>query len=184
MAKRILIAVVALVALVLGTIYTLGSLTDANHVASVRMRLDAPAGELYASIADLEGWTTWSSIATAMEQGEDRDGRPFWVMTSQYGEMPMVVTADRAPSATAPGTLVTEIPSDAGIGFAGTWTYEVGREDGLTVVTLTERGHVESPILRFFSRYLTGYHAGVETFARDLATKHGATPTIERVDAG
>jgi hypothetical protein len=91
-------------------------------------------------------------------------------MKSAWGEMPSVIEVLEPPS-----RLVTRIPEDAGLGFTGSWTYELlERPDGGSSLTLTERGEVGSPVFRFLMIF-TGLHRTQLQFLRDLG-KHMGTP--------
>lgn len=41
-----------------------------------------------------------------------------------------------------------------GQGYSGTWTYELAPEGTATRLTITERGHVENPVFRFFMIFM------------------------------
>ena len=41
-----------------------------------------------------------------------------------------------------------------GQGYSGSWTYELQPEGTLTRLTITERGHVDNPVFRFFMIFM------------------------------
>lgn len=147
-------------------------LVPVDHVASVRAVYAAERDAVWATVSNLEGWSQWHEDIDAMERQPDRDGKPYWVMVASWGDMPQYVEESAAPA-----KLVTVIPEDADIGYVGSWTWELEEVDGGTAVTITERGSVSSPIFRFISRYVMGYHASMRTFHENLGNAVGGAPT-------
>lgn len=174
--KWVLIVLGALVALVLICL-AIGALRPRGHVASSRVDLAAGREAVWAVLADFAGWPAWNSAATGMERKPDREGKPVWVVTGGWGDMPYVVDVLEPPA-----RLVTRIPEDAGIGFSGSWTYELEeREGGGSRLTITERGEVSNPLFRFMMIF-SDNRATQRKFMRDLAGHLGET--VEPVPAG
>ncbi|RMG42697.1 MAG: SRPBCC family protein [Acidobacteria bacterium] len=144
-----------------------GLLLPAEHVAVTRARFDAPPEELFPVIADLGSWASWNSAVKEVRPEPARDGRPVFVVAGQWDEIPMVVEVEEPPL-----RLVTRIPEDAGLGFSGSWTYELAADGEGTVLTITERGRVSNPLFRLLVR-LGDPHATAGAFLRDLGTRFG-----------
>ena len=165
--KKLLLAAGALV-LVVAASLVVGALQPVEHVASSRVELAAERDAVWAALADFASWPEWNGAADAMRRGDDRGGKPVWIMTSEWGDMPSVVETSEAPA-----KLVTRIPDDADLGFTGSWTYALEElPGGGTRVVVTEHGAVESPLFRFFLLF-TGYHGTQIEFLRDLAARFG-----------
>ncbi len=161
--KWLLILLGVLVAL--GGICTLiGALRPRDHVARSQATFQAGREVLWEVLADFAAWPEWNSAFETVTQREPRDGKAFWVAKGSWGELPMVMeTVER------PKLLVTRIPEDAGIGFSGTWRYELeARPEGGTTLTVTERGSVSSPFFRFVMIFHDN-HATQLRFLEDLA---------------
>lgn len=176
MMRTLLVVLGVLTALVvLAT--AVGWMRPAGHVASSRVDLEARRDDVWAALVDFAGWPAWNTGVDAMESAPDRDGRPVWVLRGPWGEMPSIVEELDPPS-----RLVTRIPDDAGIGFTGSWTYELAeRPDGGSRVTITERGEVESPWQRLMMIFGDA-HATQRQFLRDLGARMGETVEPEAAD--
>jgi hypothetical protein len=150
----------------------IGAALREDHVASRRARLTCSADDAWKTIADFSTWPAWNDFTTGMVQGEDRGGRPVWVMISRQGRMPCEVTTFEPPR-----RMVTTIVGDK-LPFGGSWTYEVAPADGGgCTVTVTERGEIYNPLFRFLSRFLFGYHRSLDGFLRSLGRKFGQDVT-------
>ena len=69
-----------------------------------------------------------------------------------------------------PSLLVTRI-ADPKLPFGGTWTYRLAPAAGGTQVTITEDGEVYNPFFRFMSRFVFGYQATLNEFAKNLEAR-------------
>lgn len=167
-----ILGIVGVIVLAVGVCLAIGYSVPLDHVASVRVVYAAEREAAWEVVSDMERWPTWHEEVDAMERQPDRDGKPYWVMMSSWGEMPQIVA-----ESTAPSRFVTVIPDDADIGFGGSWTWELEETDGGTAVTITERGTITSPFFRFVSRYVMGYHASMRTFHENLGRKLGTEVT-------
>ncbi len=174
--KKLAIGVGIVTLLILGFI-GLGALQPVGHVAASRAAYSQSPETVWAAISDFQRWPEWNSAADRMQRATDREGKPVWVMVGEWGEMPSIVDVWEPPS-----RMVTRIPEDAGLGFGGSWTYEIETAPGGATVQITERGEVESPIFRAIM-LLTGQHGTLEQFLRDLGKKFGETVEPQRVDA-
>ncbi|HEX9795320.1 MAG TPA: SRPBCC family protein [Planctomycetota bacterium] len=145
----------------------LGLLRPKDHVASVRTDFAAAPEQVWALIADLQSWPEWNSDIESVTRGDDRDGHPFWIMGSSFGEMSMWIEVDQEGR-----RMRTVIPPD-NPGFHGTWTYLLEpREDGGCTLTLTETGTTTNILYRAMSTFMDEY-AGLVNVAATAGTKLG-----------
>ncbi len=160
--------VAGLLLFVFTLVFSVGVLVPKEHVASVRAVYAAERDAVWDKVANMESWPEWHAEIDGMQRQPDRDGKPYWLMQSSWGDMPQIVD-EVAPAA----RMVTIIPEDADIGYSGSWTWEVEEGEEGTVVTITERGRVTNPLMRFVSRYVMGYHSSLRTFHEQLGGQVG-----------
>lgn len=164
--RRILVGMLG--ALVLLLVPVVGGLfVPTGHVASGSAAYAQTPEQLWAAISDFESWPDWNSAVTQMVRKPDRDGHAVWVAIGESGEMPSVVEVSEPPR-----LLVTRIPEDAGIGFHGSWTYEIDQTTGGARLKITERGEVGNPVFRFVSLFLD-QRATMNRFLEDLGARFG-----------
>jgi hypothetical protein len=166
MRRALLIAgLVIVLALLLPVV--IGALLPRGHVAGSRAIYRVPPEELWAIVSDLERWPSWNSAVERVERLPDREGRPAWKATGAFGEMPTLVETWEPPR-----RIVTRIPEDAGLGFHGSWTYEIAPAEGGASLTITERGEVANPVFRFFSLFMD-LRTSIDRFLVDLGRSLG-----------
>ena len=168
--RRVLIALFAVLLLLLVPI-VVGGFLPKGHVAAGSAVYAQPPEQLWEVVTDFGSWPEWNSAVTEMARRPDRDGRPVWVAIGEWGEMPSVVDVSEPPR-----LLVTRIPEDAGIGFHGSWTYEILAADGGTRLTITERGEVDNAVFRFVSLFFD-QRATLNRFLTDLGAQFGENVT-------
>lgn len=173
--KKLALILVLLVAAAVAAVYLIGALQPLGHVASSQIRLSQPPDEVWATVSDFRGWPGWNSAVQSVRRGEDRDGKPVWVVVGEWGDLPSIVEVFEPP-----GKMVTRIPEGAGLGFGGSWTYEIESDGTGSRVRITERGEVDSPLFRAMMLWW-GQHETLEQFLRDLGKKFGETVEPERV---
>jgi uncharacterized protein YndB with AHSA1/START domain len=151
-----------------------GALLPERHRARSRARYaTVPPERAWALLSDLEGWPRWHHDTTEVRRLPDRDGRPVYLQVGRHGEIPTIVDSSEPPR-----RLITRIPEDAGLGFHGTWRYEVVPDGGGCRVEITEEGVVENPLFRFVSR-LSSRHATMNATLRALGEALGETARPE-----
>ena len=168
MLKWILIVVGALIVLVL-VLWIVGTALPREHVATSRARFEQPADAVWAGITDHASMTAWRSGMQKTERGADQDGKPVWIETSSFGEMPL-----RVEEAFPPKRYAVAIASE-GLPFGGRWTYEIEPSDGGCQLSITENGFVKPALFRVMTRFLFGYHATMDQYLKDLAKRFGAS---------
>lgn len=171
--KRVLWVVEVLLALI-GGVAVIGWLVPVEHVASSTAYYHQPQEAIWHTITDFEGGPTWRSAVKSVKRLPDRNDYPVWVETNDFGDMPIEVV-----EATPPERWVTRI-TDPNLPFGGTWTFEIAVTQGGSTLTITERGEVYNPFFRFFARFVSGYHATLDTYLKDLGRKFGENVTPVR----
>jgi hypothetical protein len=153
-----------------------GSLIPRTHRVAVRAAYVAPRDSVYRVIEDVARGAEWR---TGLERVEllSAPGEPLrWREVADWGTL----TFER-PAADPPRMLVSRIV-DEGQGFGGTWTWELTPAGPGTIVVITENGVIDRPIYRLVSKYLMGYHEGIETYARDLGRRLGEEVEPARIE--
>jgi hypothetical protein len=168
MLKWILIAIGALVVLVL-VLWVVGRMLPREHLATSRARFGQSAETIWAAITDHASMSGWRNGMKQVVRGADQGGKPVWIETSSFGEIPL-----RVEEAVPPERYVLAIASDA-LPFGGTWTYEIEPAAGGSQLSITENGFVEPALFRVMTRYVFGYHATLDQYLRDLGKKFGET---------
>ena len=131
-----------------------------------------PPEKIWEAITDAEAMPAWRKDLKSVKRLPDRDGKPAWVETSGFGDMPLYVETSEPPR-----KLVTRI-ADPNLPFGGTWTYEIAPAAGGATLRITERGEIRSAFFRFMARFLFGYTSTMETYLRDLGVKFGENITV------
>ena len=123
----------------------IGLLLPQSHEASRSAELNKPPTEVFALIADPNGYKGW------------------WDGASVKSEV-----VERVP----PSKLVTKIVGETQ--FGGTWTFDiVPVGEGRSRVTITERGEIYNPIFRTLSRFVFGYTSSMESCLKAMAVRLG-----------
>ncbi len=159
--KVALIVVAALVALIV-ILVLVGLFLPRNHVASRSAVYDAPPERIWAALTDTARAPEWRSGLKSVETLPPLDGRRRYREVTGFGPVTYVVEEERAPD-----RLVGRI-ADEGLGYGGSWTWEITREGRRTRVTITERGFITNPVFRVLARFVFGYEKTMEVFLRDL----------------
>ena len=107
------------------------------HVATASATVAKPPEALYAVVSDIGSYGRW------------------------WPDDPKVKT--EVVEARPPSRFVSRI-ADPDQPFGGTWTIEIAPEGSGSRITVTERGEVYNPILRFLSRFVIGHTATLESF--------------------
>lgn len=169
-------ALLGLLLLAAGALYAYGASRPKDHTAASRATYAKPPEEVFARLADFERWPEWNRSVSSMTKDPDVGGKPCWRLKGEFGSMPTVIEESAAPA-----RLVTRIPADAGLGFSGTWTYELApAPGGGTTLSIREDGHVDSAFFRAFGA-LMDPHATMDALLRDLGASYGETAAPEHV---
>jgi hypothetical protein len=87
------------------------------------------------------------------------------------GPMPMEVTEQDAPRK------LVIMASDFSLPFSGAWTFELTPVDGGTLLSITERGTIDNPLVRFVSHTFLDPADTTETYLVDLGRHLGEEVT-------
>ena len=170
-----LVGVLLAVAAGLGLALVVGNRLPVAHVSRVRARYRTPPEVVWGTITNLLVAPNWRSKLRQVERLPDRDGKQMWVEVSRRWRLPLefeVVEPGRK--------LVTRIVGEE-LPFRGSWTYELVPDEDGCLLTITEDAAVHSQTLRFFGRYVFGYHATAARYLRDLGRKLGQKVKPERL---
>jgi uncharacterized protein YndB with AHSA1/START domain len=171
--KWLLVVAGALVALAV-LIVVVGALRPRTHVASRAFRLEKPPADVWAVVSDLARLPEWFSEVTRVERIEDIDGRPAYRET--YGGNFTVTTVVREWEDQR--KLVREILP--GGMFYGSWTLELAPDgEGMTRLTITERGTIDNPFFRGMMVFHDNYKTMTQ-YAEALARRLGARMEVEK----
>lgn len=147
--------------------YALGAMLPRRHVAVTSATLAAPGDEVWLAVSDMQSQPTWRSDLESARRLEDHDGRPVWLQHTGSGDWRLELTEVEPPD-----RLVATV-ADSSQGFGGTWTYVLAAQGDSTRLTITENGFIDSPLFRFFARFVYGLHGTQETYLRDLGRHFG-----------
>lgn len=135
------------------------------HTATGSLRIAQPAEAIYALLADVDRYPSWRPGVKSLVRQPDRDGRPAWTEAVSGMKIPLYFEKMEPPS-----LLVARI-ADPSLPFGGTWTYRIAAAPGGALVTITEDGEVSNPFFRFMSRFVFGYQATLNEFAKNLEAR-------------
>jgi len=139
----------------------MGSRLPTDHTASRSMKLNQNPAEVYAIIRNVAEAPRWRPD---VKQVEILSADTFREHGSN-GKVTYQIIED-VPNQ----KLVTKIV-DVDLGYSGSWEYALEPGTGGTVVTITERGIVSSPLFRFLSRYVFGHTATIDGYLKNLQTR-------------
>jgi len=166
---KIVIGIVAVVALLVVGVLLVGSRLPARHRARMEVRVDAPPATAFALIADVARAPSWRSDVTSIELLAADNDVPRFRETGKHGAI-----SYRIEAAEAPHRFVTRI-ADTDLGYGGSWTWDIRPDAGGSLVTITEDGEVTSPLFRFMSHYVFGHHASIASYLQSLSDALGGS---------
>ena len=137
-----------------------GTLLPVEHETRLRGSLDRPPEAVYRVLTDLDALPLWRSDLTTIERLPDAGGRITWREGGTSGAQVVELTESRPPYRLVTRRLVR---GQAGLPER---TFDLAAADGGTLVTLTQRSAVRSPLRRVLVR-LAGSHE-VVVLLRDL----------------
>ena len=174
---KVVLTVVGILILVPVVVVVVGLLLPKGHIARTRARYSQGPQDVWSAVSEFARWPEWNPAVQSIERAPDREGKPVWISTGKWGKMPSIVEVFE------PGQrMVTRIPADAGLGFTGSWTYELAPAGSGTLVTITETGEVGNPLFRFMGRFFFDPHASARDFLKALGRKLGEPVSPEDAD--
>ncbi|MCK6458986.1 MAG: SRPBCC family protein [Planctomycetes bacterium] len=164
---KIALIVLAVLLAVVVVLLIVGLFVPRSHVASRSALFAASPQRVWAVLVDTGKAPEWRTGLDSVEALPPLDGKRRYREVSGFGAVTYVVEEERAPE-----RLVGRI-ADEGLGFGGSWTWELKREGEGTRVTITERGFITNPLFRVLARFVFGYEKTMETCLRDLGRRLG-----------
>jgi uncharacterized protein YndB with AHSA1/START domain len=172
---KILLLVVASLAVLVALSGLIGSRLARNHRAVSRIRLSLPPEAVWPTVRDLEAVGGWWPEVKRSERLTDQAGLQRYQHTLDDFAMILLVTEDQPPH-----LLRTTIDSPPGAPFGGAWIYELTPSGSGTVLTVTEEGWIDNPFFRVAARAM-GYHRTLDGYLAALAKHLGATAPPEHL---
>lgn len=164
---KIALIILGVIVLLVAVVVIVGLLLPRDHVASRSAVFAAPPRRIWEALVDTAKAPEWRSGLKSVEPLPPLDGKRRYREVTGFGPVTYVVEEERAPE-----LLVGRI-ADEGLGYGGSWTWELAREGDHTRVTITERGFITNPLFRFLARFVFGYEKTMETYLEDLARRVG-----------
>jgi uncharacterized protein YndB with AHSA1/START domain len=153
----------------------IGSRLPRSHVVSRERVLAQSPEAVWQAINDFEQLPSWNPMVKSVERLPDRDGRPVWRESySNSYKMTLAVT-----EADPPRRLVRTI-ADEGLPFTGGWEFVLVPAEGGSRLTITERGEVPNPFIRFMFCLFMNPATNLEKHLGALAPKTGQSTGISR----
>lgn len=163
--------IAAAVGLTVALAAVVGTTLPVGHEVTRSERVPATQAAIWDRITQPAGYPSWRSDISSVEVLPPDAGRLRWRERSGSGTMTYIVE-----SAALPVELVARI-AELDAPFGGTWTIRLAPDGAGTRVTVTERGEVYNPILRFAARYVVGHTATIDRWLADLSRSFGGTPS-------
>jgi uncharacterized protein YndB with AHSA1/START domain len=164
-ASGILTAVLVAITFTVGLV---GALMPMRHEVSRSATFRQPAEKIWQAVTDFSDFPSWRGDVKKIEKIPSQTGSWGWKEISRYGASTVRVLQEEKPKRFIAGVSETDLP------FASTWTYEITTGTaGETVVTITERGEIYNPFIRFASRIFSGNHGEIDRFLIQLGKKFG-----------
>lgn len=149
----------------------IGAFLEPSHVATRSAVLARTPDEVWQVITRFDRTPEWRSDVDFV-QIESGDPIRF-VELSDQGPVPFEVTEQERPTKLVLMTADPELP------FSGSWTFELAPAPGGTRLTITERGTIDNPLMRFAARVFMDPAATATTYLVDLGRHLGQEVTPE-----
>lgn len=165
--KWLLIALGAIV-LLIAVVVMAGMALPQEHSATRAAKYDKPPAQVWRTITDFSGYSSWRPTVKSVEILPGQNGLPAWRETDIHGNsVPYQVTEMLPPNK------LTAVIADPKLPFSGTWTWKIQPADGGAIVRIYETGKVHNPIFRFVARYVMGYTKTMDAYLKALGSKFG-----------
>jgi hypothetical protein len=171
--KWVLIGV-ALLVLLVGTLFLIGLLLPREHRATCRARFRAAPQALFDRLADVESYPRWRSDVRSAKRIALPDGGAGFVEETGEGPRTYAVDANEPPL-----RRVTRV-ADEDLFYGGTWTFTLVPDGSGTALSITEDGFVKPALFRTLARFVFGHHTTMARYLDDLARGLGESVTVER----
>lgn len=157
------IAIYCIVGFVLmfAALYGWGVALPAAHTVRVFRQVNASPEQVFERVTDFASHAKWRKDVKSVKFDASTSRV---VEVNSMGELPYVVVRKESPT-----LLETRIDSGRELGFGGTWLFEFERSSGGTLVTITERGEVYSPMFRVMGKLFFPADKTAKSYLEDLA---------------
>ena len=164
--RRILYALVFIVALVVAIAYVDGTTLPLDHTASVTGTVAAPPEKVFALITDPANGASWRhNVKSVKMLDPSSKGQQRWIEDLGHGQtMQFLAVATDAPSK-------REVSLDVpGAAYGGSWIYELspGSKPNTTNLTITEAGFIRPPLYRFLMHHVIGLTTNLDQYLTDV----------------
>lgn len=170
--KKILLAVVGVLVLLILVVLSIGWLTPADHQASRTLRVKQSPEAVWTAINDHANEPSWRDDVASVTSAGERNGKPVWQENYKDGNTLQLMTTESRQ----PNRMVREIAEEGP--FSGRWEIDIEPSAGGSSVKITETGKVSNPFFRFVSKYIIGHTYQMERYLTNLAKKFGEQPDI------
>jgi hypothetical protein len=162
---KILLMVIAGVALLGFSVVVAGFLLPKGHIASRSASFNSTSEHLFSLIA---GSQSWRKDVLCYEALPNNDGRQLVSETTRNGETITYELLDRMPPTSMKRKIAT-----VNLPYSGSWTFSLQPQGGGTLVRITENGQVSNPVFRFMSRFVFGHTRTIDNYLRELGKATG-----------
>ncbi|MCY4034106.1 MAG: SRPBCC family protein [Hyphomicrobiales bacterium] len=160
MVLKIILGVIAFVALSVAAVYLYGYLLPEERIISRTIFVNADPITVYNLAVDIEGQTSWRKDVLDVTVGSDEKS---WVEHTKQGDVKLEITDVDAPRSFS--------LSLQGQGFHGEWAGTFDHSGSGTEVSLTETINIENPFFRFLSKVMKYTEKFMDAYAHELKTE-------------
>ena len=137
----IVLSIVAGLVVAVAIAWGIGVRLPRDHVAARKIRIAAPAADIFAVLDDRAQAPRWRTGVTKVDVLDDTR----FVEHGKHGAMKMRVVEREA------ARRIVVAVDDPDAGYGGTWTFALAAEGEHSVLTVTERGWVGPPLMPGFN---------------------------------
>jgi len=145
-----------------------------GHVVQRSLRSKRSRETVWQTITDFASVPSWHPGVKAVERLADRNGHEVWRETYKGNHTLTLETVEACP----PQRLVRSIADDKAP-FTGCWEFELAAEGEGCHLTITERGDIASPFIRFLFRMFMNPALNLERYLKALAGNLGEPAVVE-----
>ena len=158
---KYLLIITAVVLFIVLVIVIIGFLLPVKHTAHAEVLVNASPESVWQKLTDFKNYPQWRKNLKSVEAGSATS----WIETDKNNNrLPLeIITED-------PLKKLTIKINGKNLPFGGTWIFTLEKKGNQTIVTITENGEVYNPVFRFVSRFIMGYSASINQYAKDLET--------------
>ncbi|RHX81385.1 LIC10604 family protein [Leptospira yasudae] len=162
MIYTILIYAVGFLILLVAGIYGIGASLPVEHTSSLERVFPTQPATIYGMIRDFKQYPAWRPNIKNVEEISSNS----WKETDSHKEvMTFSFIQDQKDR------LIESKIMDEDKPFGGSWTFELSAAEGGTKLKITENGKVFSPVFRFFSKFVFGHTATIDSYLDFMSTE-------------